>query len=69
MNLGLLHPEITKATCCLPHRNDTDPILNGAGEVLAVIQLINKATALRFTEQDEDLLCAFGGQIGSESHA
>ena len=29
-----------------------------------MIQLINKTTQLAFTEQDEDLLCAFAGQIG-----
>ena len=43
------------------------PVLNAAEEVIGVVQLINKvgeSSALRFTENDEDLLAAFAGQIG-----
>ena len=40
------------------------PIIDSNDEVMAVIQLINKSTALEFSDQDEDLLCAFAGQIG-----
>lgn len=43
------------------------PIMNASEDVIGVIQLINKvgdSSSLPFTENDEDLLSAFAGQIG-----
>lgn len=47
----------TKTVLCFPVLSSTD-------EVIAIIQLVNKSTALEFTDEDEDLLCAFAGQVG-----
>ena len=57
----------TSSVLCYPILGRSGP--NASEEVIGVIQLINKqhgagGPLLKFTEQDEDLIAAFGAQIG-----
>jgi serine phosphatase RsbU (regulator of sigma subunit) len=56
------NPEVDKRTGYLTRNMLTLPIRNQATKIVAVLQLLNKATG-RFTEEDTDVLLTLSGQM------